>query len=219
MNDSAFTPQTVSVEFKGEALPLFGRGLLMVVSQFLVIPLPWAAAAFYRWIIGNLSLSDGTQVSFRGKAEEVWGAFMLIGLLCWVSFVPFPLVPFLVMFAAAGLWIVVLRWIVRSMSLSCGTALSFEGTYWQYIGWSLLVAISVFTIIGWAWAGAAMTRWLCRSVKGGGHVTEFVGSGGAILWRALVTGLCCVFIIPIPWITLWLFKWFVEQVRIRKAVA
>lgn len=218
MNDGSSTTQTVNVEFKGTALPFFGRGLLLVIAEFLIIPLPWAAAALYRWIIGNLSLSDGTQVRFNGKGGEVWAPFMVAAVLGYVSFIPFPLVPLLMMFVVAWLWIIIIRWIVRNVSLSCGTALSFEGTYWQYVGWSLLVGISVLTIIGWAWATAAMLRWFWRNVKGGNHVAEFTGSGGEILWRSLVTLACCIFIIPIPWITWWLFKWYMEKVTIQKAV-
>lgn len=216
MNEADRTNE-VGVSFTGTALPLFGRGLLVVIAQYLVVPSPWAAAAFFRWIVERLSLSDGTRASFHGKGGDVWWAFMLAGLLAYAGFIPVPFLPLLLLPITALLWITILRWFVRSVSLSCETHLSFSGTYWQYLGWVLLIVVSVLTIIGWAWATAAMVRWFCRNVQGGNHRVEFFGTGAQILWRTIVTGLACVVLIPIPWVTLWLLKWYVSNIWIKKA--
>jgi hypothetical protein len=216
MNESR-TPDAVTVSFTGTALPLFGRALLAGILQFLVIPTPWVMAALYRWIVEHLSLSDGTRTTFSGKGADIWPIFMLIGLSAYVGFIPVPFLSLLLLPITLLLGITVLRWLVRSVSLSCGTALSFAGTYWQYLGWCLLISISVFTIVGWAWATRATVRWFCRNVKGGDHSVEFVGTGSEILWRTVVTTLAYVLVIPIPWITLWLFRWYLSNIRIQKA--
>ena len=113
-------------------------------------------------------------------------------------------------------FLMIFRWFVRSVKLSCGTSLAFTGDYWPYLGWSLLIFVSVFTIIGWAWATAAIGRWFCRNVHGGEHHIEFTGNGWNILWRSFVAGLSIILIVPIPWTTLWLVKWCVENISIRK---
>ncbi len=207
----------VSVVFTGTALPLFGRSLLFSIASLLVIPAPWAATSFYRWFVEHLSLSDGTRTSFLGKGGDIWYIFILIGLSTYIGFIPVPFLPLLLLPITALLWITVLQWFVRSVSLSCDTPLSFSGTYWQYLGWSLLIGVSVYTIIGWAWATAAMVRWFCRNIQGGNHRVEFLGTGAQILWRTIVTVLACIVIIPIPWITLWLMRWYISNIRIQKA--
>ncbi|MBA7712043.1 hypothetical protein ES703_121011 [subsurface metagenome] len=216
MNQEGTGTTTVEVSFTGTALPMFGRALLLAIAQFLIIPMPWAAAAFYRWIIKHLSLNDGTRVNFEGKGGHVWYIFMLIALSGYAGFVPIPFFPILLLPLTVLLWLVVIKWLVQNVKLSCGTQLSFSGTYWQYLGWSVLIAVSVYTIIGWAWATAAMIRWLCRHIHGGNHCVLFAGSGWNILWRTIVTALSCLLIIPIPWTTLWLAKWYIGNVRIEK---
>jgi hypothetical protein len=40
---------------------------------------------------------------------------------------------------------------------------------------------------------------------------SFVGTGWGVLWRTMVFGLACCFIIPIPWMMSWYTRWFVSQ--------
>jgi hypothetical protein len=211
------TPNDVTVSFTGTALPLFGRTLLAVILVFLVVPAPWAMTALYRWIVEHLSLSDGTRTAFTGKGGDIWPVFMLVSLSAYAGFCPVRLLPIFLLPITLLLYIIIMRWLVRNVSLSCGTPLAFTGSYWAYLGWTLLVYVSFVTIVGWAWVSAAMVRWFCRNVRGGEHSVEFIGTGLEILWRTVVTCLACCVIIPIPWVTLWLFRWYLSNVRIRKA--
>lgn len=204
----------VRLSFTGGALPLFGWTFLMAICEYLVIPAPWAAAALYRFAVRNTSFSDGTQVSFSGKGEDVWWVFMLVGLACYASFIPIPFIGLLLLPLTVWLWITVYRWFIRSIVMSCGTQLRFTGGYWEYLGWSLLIMVSVFTIIGWAWAMVAMMRWMCRNTGAKDLRVEFLGSGGQALWRTIVASLGCMFVIPIPWVTLWLVNWYVANLRV-----
>ena len=66
------------------------------------------------------------------------------------------------------------------------SALSFSGSVWAYLGWTILAVISIITIIGWAWVYAARMRWICRNIEGTRREIVFNGSGLEFLWRAIV---------------------------------
>ena len=83
----------------------------------------------------------------------------------------------------------------------------------------MLVAVSTLTIIGWAWAKAAMYRWVARNVRGSGTEFRFHGLGHQILWRTVVCVLGCCLIVTIPLMVQWLIRWYVQNVSItRRAV-
>jgi hypothetical protein len=92
--------------------------------------------------------------------------------------------------------------------------LSFSGSVWAYLGWSLLMVISVFTIIGWAWVAAAQIRWVCRNIQGTRRAVVFKGTGLQLLWRAIVVAICSAFIIPIPWMYRWILRWQSSQTEL-----
>ncbi len=78
-------------------------------------------------------------------------------------------------------------------------------------GYSLLAAIAIFTIIGWAWVYVAQIRWMCRHIEGTRREVTFNATGLEFLWRSVVTALACVFIIPIPWMYRWFAGWLASQ--------
>jgi len=57
----------------------------------------------------------------------------------------------------------------------------------------------------------AMVRWVCRHVEGSSLKLSFVASGWGLLWRTLLFGIGCGFIIPIPWVLRWYTGWTVSQ--------
>ena len=82
------------------------------------------------------------------------------------------------------LYWMLLKWMVANLaSNGQPLGLSFTGSVWAYIGWNLLFAISILTIIGWAWVAAAQLRWMCRNIQGTRRDILFKGSGLGILWR------------------------------------
>ena len=88
---------------------------------------------------------------------------------------------------------------------------SFSGSVWAYLGWTILAAISVLTIIGWAWVYVAWLRWFCRNIQGTRREVLFIGSGLEFLWRAIVAAVASIFIIPIPWVYRWMSQWLASQ--------
>ncbi len=216
------------IEFSGTGFQALGWGLLAAILSLLIIPAAWGAVALYRWFVRNLSFSDGTQASFEGRGGEVWGYFviaMLLGLVPQLSkAVEDPKASLLVFIGltillfpiTAAVSLKIIRWFFSSIRLSCGTSLSFEGNYGSLLGWMLLLNLSIFTIIGWAWAYVAMLRWACRNIDGGDNQLVFTGSGWGYLWRFFLAGLASIFIIPIPWMAVWIVRWFSRNMLIRQ---
>jgi uncharacterized membrane protein YjgN (DUF898 family) len=221
----------VKFDFGGTAMQLLGWMLLAILASLVVVPLAWVQAATGRWICRNLKFSDGTTAVFRGTGGQIVG-WMILYLVVAVGFqlanprvalegilyTLLLLLVYLVLMAVIGLKLI--GWFVSSVELSSGPPLSFTGSYAGLLGWNLLVAFSVLTIIGWAWAAAAMYRWFARNTQGTGAEFQFHGKGHQILWRTIVLCLASVFIIPIPWMALWFIRWFVQNVSLeRKASA
>jgi hypothetical protein len=115
---------------------------------------------------------------------------------------------FLVQIALYWLFII---WLIANLaSNEQPLGLSFSGSFWAFLGWTILAVVSVITIIGWAWVYAAMTRWVCRNIQGTREVV-FTGTGLELLWRTIVAAIASVFIIPIPWVYRWMWRWLASQ--------
>ncbi|HTB22183.1 MAG TPA: hypothetical protein VK914_05715 [bacterium] len=213
--------------FSGKALPLFGWTLWLDLSQYLMVPAPWVGKSYYRWIVDHIEFENGISKNFVGKIQEIWWAFVLIGIIDIRGSIPIKYLD------AMGLsflhsWILlvalipiviylhysIIRWVVDSIELGPESRLRFLGTYLEYLGRTALLVLSMISIIGWAWVAAGFARWFFENISHDSYNFEFVGTGEQILWRTLATIAACVLIIPIPWMTLWLFKWFLSNVRV-----
>jgi len=207
---------SVRLSFAGTA----GQAFLFLLSLF-VLP-AWLVAALWvvvaRWICRSLRFRDGTTASFRGTEEEVLG-WAVLSILLACAALPFPPLAVVLIFPQAAVGLQIMKWFWSHVELSGRPPLRFVGRYGGYLGWSLLVLVSVFTIIGWAWAVTALYRWIFANVQGGGLRFRWEGKGHEVLWRFLVGGLACLLIIPIPWIALWLLRWVIEQTAIERTAA
>src|SRR6185437_287260 len=139
-----------------------------------IIPAPWCIAALYRYIIGRTSLPDGRRFVFAGSGGDIWYLYLgpvaaLIistGLAMFIPVLRFLNIP-VQLFLVFVLPYLIIRWICEKVGTEDGSVkLAFTGSIWGLIGYNLLVAVSVLTIIGWAWAIAAQMRWTCRNVSG-----------------------------------------------------
>lgn len=216
------------IAFTGTGFQALGWGILSCLLSLLIIPAAWGAVALYRWFVRNITFSDGTKASFEGKGEQVWGYFavgMLLGFIPQLSrAVEDPVtkllvsigLPILLLPLSAAIWLRIMRWFFSNIRLSCGTNLNFKGSYSSYLGWMLLVSLSVYTIVGWAWASVAMLRWMCRNIEAGHNRLEFVGRGWEFLWRCFLAGLASILIIPIPWVWLWVVRWVTGNMLIER---
>jgi hypothetical protein len=108
-----------------------------------------------------------------------------------------------------------LKWFIANLaSNGQPLGLSFSGSVWAYLGWTILAIVSVFTIIGWAWVYTAATRWFCSNIQGTRREVIFNGAGLELLWRGVVTVIAASFIIPIPWVYRWMMRWFASQTEL-----
>jgi hypothetical protein len=198
---------------------LLGRSLLYGIGILLVIPAPWVATSFYRWIATRVQIPGRPNLAFDGQVGDIWYVFVATGLLTYVGFGGDYLR--LLAFVGQGYlsWLV-LRWIASHLS-SNGKPLpiAFEGNVLAYIGWHLLLAVSFVTIIGWAWVVTAWMRWNCRNVIGTRREILFTASGLAMLWRTILFAFACSFIIPIPWMLRWYARWYAAQFELVERVA
>lgn len=217
----------INIEFKGTGLQALGYSLIVIALTVLIIPVAWGAVLFYRWFVRNLSFSDGTQASFKGKAKEVWGYFVILAILNILpKFIDEPGAEFIVpvmcsillMPLTVAIGLKIMRWFFANLKLSDGTNLAFNGRYGQYLGWSLLVTLSIYTIIGWAWATVAMLRWICRNLDAGQNKLIFIGRGKDLLWRGIVAGLASLLIVPLPWMFVWITKWYVRNLIVERVI-
>ena len=118
----------------------------------------------------------------------------------------------LMFFVLMALYWLSLKWFVANIaSNGQPLGLSFSGTYWAYLGWTILAFLSVITIIGWAWVYAAWMRWVCRNIQGTRREVVFNGTGLEFLWRSIVIAIVSAFIIPIPWMYRWKARWLASQ--------
>jgi hypothetical protein len=222
MTEAAELSTGARLHFTGKALPLFGRYFFAFVASILVVPAPWMAAWLSKWFVEQTEAEDGTQLTFEGQGGEIWLPAMLIILVGWFGNLPWPEVappglmharPLLLIPINLLLYLLVWRWFVASVRLNGSGHIAFAGSYWPCLGYYLFYLVSIVSIIGWAWVMAAWVRWQCRNVEGDG-VVSFSGKGHEILWRSVVCMLGCALVIPIPWMTAWMTKWFMNQIYI-----
>jgi hypothetical protein len=222
----------VGLAFGGDIVELLGWLLLALFSSILIVPLAWTFAAFCRWFCRNLRFGDGASAEFTGKGIEVlvWILLSFLAGLSWTPIVVHWRPPWTLIALHWGplsiqpldfvigplIALMILRWLARSVQLSGGPALRFEGSYLGCFGYEVLGALSILTIIGWAWVTASWYRWVARRTRGEGIVIGFDGTGGEILWRTLATVLGSLLIVTIPWVFMWYLRWLVSQVTIAR---
>jgi hypothetical protein len=196
--------------------PLYWRIVVLWLSVFAVIPLPWAAPWFIRWFVERIELPNNQRASFDGKPEDIWYIFILYALCTYASaaislflngFVSFLITPLVAFFA-----LLITRWFFAKLVWPGQLApLKFTGGYWALLGWSLLAPLAFITIVGWAWVYTAWARWMCRNVTGMQRRFIFTGSGWGYLWRTVTFLLTCYTVLAMPWTLRWYTRWLVAQ--------
>jgi hypothetical protein len=195
-------------------LPLWsmlGRFLLLMIGYFVIIPAPWTATSFYRWVVSRIDVPGRPNFAFTGQPGDIWYVFVATGLLYYVAGYDNRLQIITLPVSAYLSWIL-LRWLAGNLS-SNGQRLpiAFDGSLLTFIGWQLLMAVSFITIIGWAWVITAWMRWVCRNISGTRREVVFNGTGLEVLWRTLAFVVGSLFIIPFPWLLRWYNRWYVSQ--------
>jgi hypothetical protein len=199
---------------------LFWRGLVATLGSLLVIPGPWLIVWILNWIVPRVRVPGRPNLSFTGNAMTLvpwyFGSIALIIVAVYYSLnneVQWP--NHLMDLVQILLYWLFIRWLIANLaSNGQPLGLSFAGSFWAYLGWTILFGLSILTIIGWAWVMAAQARWLCRNIQGTRRQVVYKGTGLQNLWRMIVTTICCVFIIPIPWMYRWMMRWQLSQTEL-----
>lgn len=205
---------SLSVDFG--ILEFTWRTLALVIGSCFIIPVPWLFVWYTKWIVSCVKVPGRPNLSFTGSAMTLvpW-YFGFIVLAIALGFVGSEILSNLLFIVQIVLYWLLIKWMVANLaSNGQPLGLSFTGSVWAYIGWNLLFAISIITIIGWAWVAAAQMRWFCRSIEGTRREIVFKGSGLDILWRGIVAAILCALIIPIPWVYRWIMNWFASQTEL-----
>jgi len=201
----------VPLSFDAGLWELLGQSLLYAIGMMLVVPAPWLATGFYRWGASRLRVPHRPNLAFNGQPMDIWWALAGIGVLAYFGRLGH-IANLAAILGQAYLTWTILRWIVSNLS-SNGQPLpiTFNGSALTYIGWHVLVIISVITIVGWAWVVVAQTQWICRNISGTHREIVFNATGLEMLWRSILFFVACFFLIPIPWALRWYAQWVVSQ--------
>ncbi len=192
------------------------RTLVYLIGVCFIIPIPWLVVWYTNWILSRVHVPGRPNISFTGSPLIIaaW-VFGLIVLSTIAALTEMQWLNAAVSIASIVMWWLYLRWFVEKLASSGQVmGLSFSGSFWGFLGYYLLLFISLITIIGWAWVYAAMMRWFCRNIQGTRREIVFTGTGLEILWRTIVAAIASSFIIPIPWMYRWVMRWFASQTRL-----
>jgi len=213
-------PMSASGSYSGGPLSIdFGilefvwRSLVLAIGLILIIPAPWVLVWYIKWIVPCVQVPGRPNMSFEGGAMTIvpW-FFGLVVLMIAVGMVGSEILSNLMILVQMAFYWLFLKWFIANLaSNGQPLGLSFSGTVWAYLGWTILAAISIITIIGWAWVYTAWLRWFCRNIQGTQREVLFIGSGLEFLWRAIVSAIASIFIIPIPWVYRWMSQWLASQ--------
>ena len=191
---------------------LLGRGLVFMIGFLLVIPAPWVATSFYRWMVSRLRVPGRPDLAFTGQVGDIWYVFGALALLTYAGVSGVRYLQYILIPVQAYLSWMTVRWIAANFcSHERELPIAFNGSALTYVGWYVLMYLSFITIIGWAWVVTAWMRWICRNIDGTQREVIFNATGLEMLWRTVVFGLGCALIIPIPWVMRWYATWYVSQ--------
>ena len=191
------------------------RSLVLFIGFLFIIPLPWAMLMYCRWIVSCVHVPQRPNLGFTGRAVDLMWFYAAVLLFIAAAWTQSHALNFAASVVQLVLYWLLIKWFTANLS-SNGRPLGlrFSGSFWGFLGWSLLAVVSVITIIGWAWVYVAQLRWMCRHIEGTRRDVVFNGTGLEFLWRAIVTALLSVLIIPLPWAYRWFTRWLASQVAL-----
>ena len=188
------------------------RSLALFIGIVFVIPVPWVILMYSRWIVSCVRVPQRPNLAFTGRAVDLMWFYALVILFIAAAWTQSQALNLALTIVEFGLYWLLIKWFVANLgSDGQPLGLRFSGSFWGFLGWSLLAVLSVITIIGWAWVYAAQIRWICRHIEGTRREVVFNGTGLEFLWRSIVTAIPCLLIIPIPWMYRWFTRWLASQ--------
>jgi Double zinc ribbon len=220
--------------FSGRGSDIFSiAGLKMLLWYVSIVGIPVGWIYTLRWMIKNINLPGGPQLSFKGTASDAYGyfvimfAFSLINRLDPTKWEVFSdtdpalfglgaLVVWVGLLAAQGfLYWHMYKWVCANVVSTSGTQMTFGGGPWQYVGWTVLQVLSIFTVVGWAWVQTAFFRWQLKRTHTSNIHLGFRGSGFGLLWRTVGATAVSVLILPLPWVVAYMYGWVIKNIEVQ----
>jgi hypothetical protein len=188
------------------------RTLVLIIGLAFVIPAPWVMLMYFRWAVSCVRVPRRPNLKFTGTVISLMWFYAWVLLFVVATWTQYRLLNVAVSVAEFVLYFLLIKWLVANLaSNGQPLGLRFTGSPWGLMGYGLLAAIAIFTIVGWAWVYVAQIRWMCRHIEGTRREVTFEASGLEFLWRSIVMALACAFIIPIPWMYRWFAGWLASQ--------
>ena len=166
---AAMAAVALSIDFRHSG-SCSGAACVFIIGMVLVIPAPWVATWFYRWIVSRASRAGTAEPRLHrpGRRHLVRLHRDRHSDLCGRGR---PLLPAISLDPDSGC--VCPGWSFAGSprtSRSNGQPLpiAFSGSALGYVGWQVLLYVSVITIVGWAWVITAWMRWICRNIRARG---------------------------------------------------
>ena len=196
------------------------RTLAFFIGSIFIIPFPWLLVWYVGWLTSCVQVPGRPNLSFTGSATTVaaWffgsiGVAIVVAILAYLIGIDWLNNVFGLVYIV--LYWLFLQWFIANLaSNGQPLGLSFSGSFWGFLGWTILFLVSVITIIGWAWVYSATARWVCSNIQRTRRAVVFNGSGWGYLWRVVLAALAAAFIIPIPWVYRWLLRWMLSQTEL-----
>jgi hypothetical protein len=220
------------------------RSLVLSFGLIFIIPGPWVILMYCRWIVSCVRVPQRPNLAFTGRLVDLMWFYALVLLVIAAAWTQFKALSFAVDVVQLVVYWLLVKWFIANLSSNGQPlGLQFSGSFWGFLGWSVLAALSIITIIGWAWVYVAQIRWMCRHIGGTRRDVVFNGTGLEFLWRTLAivlgfagAGFIAVMfasILPeflkyivgfalflllafgvLPWAYRWQFRWLVSQVAL-----
>ena len=137
---------------------LLGRGLVFVIGFLLVIPAPWVATSFYRWIISRLRVPQRPNLAFTGQVGDIWYVFGALALLSYAGLTGVRSLRLILIPVQGFLSWMTVRWICRNIE---GTQreILFIATGLEMLWRTLVFAVGAAFIIPIPWVMRWYTTW------------------------------------------------------------
>jgi hypothetical protein len=188
------------------------RSLLLIIGFLFIVPAPWVMLMYCRWLVSCVRVPQRPNLTFTGRAVDLMWFYAFVLIVIVAAFTKSQILSTVINIGQLVLYWLLIKWFMANLS-SNGQPLGlrFSGSFWGFLGYSLLAVLAIFTIIGWAWVYVAQLRWMCRNIDGTGREVVFNATGLEFLWRSIVTAIACAFIIPAPWMYRWFIRWLASQ--------
>jgi hypothetical protein len=188
------------------------RSLVLIIGFLFIVPAPWVTLMYCQWLVSCVRVPQRPNLTFTGRAVDLMWFYAYVLVVIVAAFAKSQILSMVINIGQLALYWLLIKWFMANLSSNGQPlGLSFSGSFWGFLGYSLLAVLAIFTIIGWAWVYVAQLRWMCRHIDGTRREVVFNGTGLEFLWRAIVTAIACAFIIPIPWMYRWLTRWLASQ--------